>query len=146
MAMSSVKTRLEALEKQTRPSGMVDLAARPDVQFEVLRAVLALREEGRITEQEAADMLRHETAFPYPISREGDCSLVPYLRVLIGARLVWLRWFGWPGTCPDGYQHVAAPVRPDGTWGRAGDDKPTRHRDPRWPIQWGTYRHRDVQP
>lgn len=145
--MGAIRTRLEALEREARPASSVtlDLSRLSHVEFEVRRCALDLLRERQITEKEAAEMCRCDVIFPYPIYRQATCSLVPYIRVRINRELVWLQWFGWPGTWPDGYQYCTEPVRPDGVFPHARSDLPTKHRDPRWPIQWGTYRQSEVQ-
>jgi len=140
---ATVKARIEVLERhQAATPALPDLSGLSHVEFEMLRSVLDLLKHRWLTAQEAEEMLRHETVFPYPIHRKASIGRPPYIRVLIGSQLVWLPWYGWPGTCPEGYSpwcHVGS----DGVFHHpkvADPELPSKHRDPRWPIKRGTYR------
>ena len=112
---ATVKTRIEALERhQAAKPALPDLSGLPHVEFEMLTSVLDLLRHRWLTAQEAEEMLRHETVFPYPIHRKAGILRPPYIRVLIGSELVWLPWHGWPGQAPLGWERYFV-VGADGT-------------------------------
>jgi hypothetical protein len=120
-----LRKRVERLElRVSPPSQRIDLSALTDVEFEVYQAAVTERLAMAITAKESANLCALATmgaSFPYPIRSEPSFDHPPYLRVLIGGTVAWLRWYGWPGYRPLGwelYLHVGADgalLRTDGT-------------------------------
>jgi hypothetical protein len=107
--MKLLRTRIEALETKDGEGGrpQIDLSGVSDIEIEVYRSACTEVSASAITAAEAAELCGLATAgvlHPYPLRGEPSFSLPRRLHVLIGGTISRVRWFGFPGHRPLGWE------------------------------------------
>ncbi|WP_295449621.1 hypothetical protein [uncultured Thiodictyon sp.] len=116
-----IRRRIERLEKTAPVTEKIDFSSLTDIELEVYRSACTDVGASAITPDEAAELCGLATAgVPCPYPLRGEPSAHPHrLRVLIGGKVLLLRWFGFPGHRPLGWERYLY-VGPDGALMRVG--------------------------